>query len=68
MEKLLLRPEEAAQMLGIARSRLYQMLRDGHVPFVLIGNKKRVPAEALHSWAKDRAREALQATASEGGA
>ena len=54
MERLLLTPEEAARVLGVARSRMYLMLQRGEVRFVLIGNKKRVPAEWLKTWVEEQ--------------
>ena len=42
MEKLLLKPFEAAEALGICRSKLYQLLRNGTVVSVRIGG---VPAD-----------------------
>jgi excisionase family DNA binding protein len=47
MEKLLLTPVEAAQVLGIGRSKLYQLLRDGQISSVRIGKCRRIPATAL---------------------
>jgi excisionase family DNA binding protein len=47
MDKLLLRPEEAGQALGVGRSRTYQLIADGTLPSVRIGHSVRVPAEAL---------------------
>src|SRR5437763_904550 len=46
-EKLLLTPTEAAQALGIGRSKLYELLRSGLVPSVRIGTCRRIPADAL---------------------
>ena len=50
MNKLLLTPTEAADALGISRSKLYQLLRDGSVSSVQIGACRRVPAAALHRY------------------
>ena len=47
MEKLLLTPREAADMLGIGRSKLYQLMRAGTVASVRIGSCRRIPAAAL---------------------
>ena len=44
MEKLLLTPREAADVLGIGRSKLYEMLRSGVVPSVRIGRCRRIAA------------------------
>ncbi len=47
MDKLLLTPHEAAQMLGIGRSKLYQLMRAGTVASVRIGSCRRIPAASL---------------------
>ena len=48
MDKLLLTPVEAAQTLGIGRSKVYQLLQTGQLQAVLIGSCRRVPVEAVH--------------------
>lgn len=47
VEKLLLTPHEAAQVLGIGRSKLYQLMRAGTVASVRIGSCRRIPAASL---------------------
>ncbi|MER7500410.1 helix-turn-helix domain-containing protein [Nonomuraea pusilla] len=44
---LLLRPEEAAQSLGIGRTKIYELIRTGALRSVRIGALRRVPASAL---------------------
>jgi excisionase family DNA binding protein len=48
MDKLLLTPVEAAAVLGIGRSKLYELLQSGQLASVRIGTCRRVPAEAVH--------------------
>ncbi len=50
MDKLLLTPDEAARVLGIGRSKLYELLRAGVVESVRIGTCRRVPAAALSGY------------------
>lgn len=50
MEKLLLTPEEAAELLSIGRSKLYQLLSVGALRSVTIGSSRRIPADALRSF------------------
>ena len=45
--KLLLTPMEAADALGIGRSKLYELLSAGTIPSVRIGTCRRIPATAL---------------------
>ncbi len=54
MEKLLVRPSEAAEMLGLGRSKVYAMLASGELPSVRIGKSVRVPTEALRLWVQER--------------
>jgi excisionase family DNA binding protein len=50
MEKLLLTPEEAAQALGIGRSKLYRLLAQGSLESVKLGGSRRVSPEALREF------------------
>jgi excisionase family DNA binding protein len=50
MDKLLLTTLEAATVLGISRSKLYELLASGQLPSVRIGACRRVPADAVHSF------------------
>lgn len=54
MDKLLLRPAEAAEALGISRSRLYHMLAGGQLPVVRVGQSMRVPVRELERWIGER--------------
>jgi excisionase family DNA binding protein len=47
---LLLRPQEAAGVLAIGRSTLYDLLRSGELPSVRIGCCRRIPAVALQQY------------------
>jgi len=50
--RLLLTPTEAAEALGIGRSKLYELLRAGLVESVLIGAARRIPADALDNYVR----------------
>jgi len=50
VEKLLLSPEEAAEMLGVGRSRVYDLMRTRQLQSVLIGKSRRVPVAAVHAF------------------
>ena len=50
MDTLLLTPVEAARVLGIGRSTVYELMRAGQLESVHIGACRRVPAEAVHSF------------------
>ena len=46
-EKLLLRPEEAAELLSIGRSKVYELIGTGELVSVQIGASRRIPVQAL---------------------
>lgn len=50
--RLLLTSTEAAEALGIGRSKLYELMRAGVVESVLIGAARRVPADALEAYVR----------------
>ena len=45
--KLLLTIAEAAQLLGLGRSKVYELIASGAIESVRIGRARRVPASAL---------------------
>ena len=47
MDKLLLTPAEAAQVLSISRSKLYELIGRGRLTTVRIDASRRVPRQAL---------------------
>jgi excisionase family DNA binding protein len=52
VEPLLLRMTEAARLIGVGRSTIYELANRGEIPVVRIGRAVRVPARALHEWAE----------------
>jgi excisionase family DNA binding protein len=50
MNRLLLTPTEAAEALGIGRSKLYELMGAGLVESVLIGAARRIPEDALTAY------------------
>ena len=60
MEKFLLKPTEAADMLGIGRTRIYEMLAEGELPSIRIGRSVRVPVAALNKWIEERQNNQVQ--------
>jgi excisionase family DNA binding protein len=50
MEKLLLRPTETAELLGLGKSKTYDLIAKGQIPSVRIGKSVRVPADKLREW------------------
>jgi len=62
VEKLLLRPMEAAELIAVGRSRIYEMLASGELPSIRIGRSVRVPLMELRKWVSEH-----QATACQSG-
>jgi prophage regulatory protein len=54
MERLLLKPMEVTQVLGIGRSLVYELIARKEIPSVRLGRCVRVPAESLKKWLKDQ--------------
>lgn len=57
MEKLLLRPEEAAEALGLGRTKLYSLIAAGEIESLTIGKRRLIPREAVSDFV-ERARSA----------
>jgi excisionase family DNA binding protein len=49
-EKFLITPQEAAAMLGIGRTKTYDLIAAGQLPSVRIGRCVRVPLAGLRAW------------------
>ena len=54
--RILYRPAEAAETLGLSRTRLYQLLAAGEIGSVKIGTSRRIPAAELAAFV-DRKRD-----------
>jgi prophage regulatory protein len=50
MEKLLLRVNETAQLIGLGKSKTYDLIARGELPSIRIGKCVRVPADKLREW------------------
>jgi excisionase family DNA binding protein len=46
----LLRAEEVAQLLGVGRSKVFEMIRSRELPMIRMGRSVRVPRTALLAW------------------
>jgi excisionase family DNA binding protein len=49
-DRLMLRPVEAADSLGVSRSKCYELIARGVIPSVKVGGCVRVPVQALRDW------------------
>jgi len=55
VEPLLLRADEAAIVLGIGRTKVFEMLACGELPAIKIGRCVRVPKDRLEKWIDEQA-------------
>ena len=46
-QRLLLRPEEVAEVLAIGRTGVFELIRTGELRSVKIGKSRRIPADAV---------------------
>jgi excisionase family DNA binding protein len=53
--KVALRPTEAAEVISLGRSKMYDLIAKGVIPSIRIGKSVRVPADALREWVKAQA-------------
>ena len=49
-EKLLHPPEEAAKLLAVSRSQIFEMIASGQIESIKIGRLRRIPHDALTSY------------------
>jgi excisionase family DNA binding protein len=47
---VLLRPEAAAKVLSISRSKLYRLIQEGRIPATRVAGSVRVPIRALEAY------------------
>lgn len=55
--RLLLRPAEVAEALGVGRSKAYELIASGMIPSITVDKSRRVPADALRKWVADQLEE-----------
>jgi excisionase family DNA binding protein len=48
--RLLLRPEEGADAIGVSRARFYELLAEGQLKSIKIGRSRRIPVSELQGW------------------
>ena len=55
-DRALLRVEEAAEMLGLGRSKTYALVLSGSIPSVRFGRSVRIPRNRLETWIDEQVR------------
>lgn len=51
LERLLVKPEDAAAMLGIGRTRIYELLARGEIPSRRLGRSRLIDPEDVRAYA-----------------
>jgi len=49
-ERILYRPSEVGEAIGVSRARAYELIAEGTIPSIKIGASIRVPVDALRAW------------------
>ena len=60
-ERLLYKPAEAADAIGVSRARAYELIAAGVLPSIRIGTSIRVPVDALREWIGHQLQERAEA-------
>lgn len=50
MDRILYRPEEAADALGLSRATIYELLRSKELDSITIGRSRRIPRTAIEDF------------------
>lgn len=54
MERLLLRPAEAAETLGVSRSVIYALVQRGELASVRVGTSIHIAVDELRRWVEEK--------------
>ena len=63
MERLLFRVEEAAEIVGLSRSKTYELVLCGEIPSIKVGRSRRISRVQLEQWIARKAEGAAAADA-----
>jgi excisionase family DNA binding protein len=56
VDRLVLKPAEAAEVLGVGRTKVYELIANGELPGILhIGRSVRISKAALEQWIAQQA-------------
>lgn len=58
MEKLAYSVNESAEVLGIGRTLLFELIREGRIPSVKLGHRRLIPRSDLEEFVQSLQREA----------
>jgi excisionase family DNA binding protein len=52
MDRIMIKPSEAATLLGIGRTKIYELIRANEIPYRRVGKSIRLPLARLKAWAE----------------
>lgn len=61
MERPFLSVQDVANLLGLTKNRVYQLIAQREIPFARVGGTIRIPAEAWERWLSEKNAEAISA-------
>jgi excisionase family DNA binding protein len=64
-ERMLYRPAEVGEAIGVSRARAYELIAAGVIPSIRIGSSIRVPVDSLREWIREQLVEQGTATREE---
>ncbi|MBE0659924.1 MAG: helix-turn-helix domain-containing protein [Bryobacteraceae bacterium] len=64
MDRLFLKPKEAAELIGVVRTLFHQLVKGGVIPSCRVGKTIRIPVAALKAWAEAQVERPSTAAAS----
>ena len=53
-DRILIKVSDAARMLSVSKSKLYELINEGTVPAIRVGQSLRIPLEWLHKWVAEQ--------------
>ncbi len=56
MERLCYTPREAAALLSVSRTKIYELMASGRLDSILIDRLRRIPVEELHRFVEEQKR------------
>ena len=58
-QRLLLRIPEAAETLGLGRTKIYELIATGELPTIRVGRAVRISVSTLQKWVEEREQQGI---------
>ena len=53
MDRITFSVTEAAEVLGVSQSFMYQLVKENRIPSLKLGNRRLIPKESLEAWIRN---------------